>query len=404
MFDNKDGKRLLCVSTEFPPGPGGIGTHAYQLMRELSRLGWNVRVATSQDHATAAEVKEFNTKAPFAVTTFRRLPGSPVRALERAATLATILRSWKPDLIIASGDRAVWLTASLMRFWPTRWIAVGHGSEFGLTAKWEQKLIKSGFERADAAVCVSNFTQAQMTAACIRPQRTFVIPNGADASVFRLLPDSEVRDFRAEMNFKTDFLLLTVGNVTERKGQETVIRALPEVMRTFPNTHYLICGLPTLKNKLRALAVELEITGHVHFLGRVDQAKLVRLTNACDIFVMTSRRTESGDCEGYGIAAVEAALCGKPAIVSSGSGLAEAIVDGETGICVPPDDPSQTARSILDLLQSYEARRAMGAAARERAIRELTWEKRALEYDRVLRQVTGRRESERPVRKESARA
>jgi phosphatidyl-myo-inositol dimannoside synthase len=107
--------------------------------------------------------------------------------------------------------------------------------------------------------------------------------------------------------------------------------------------------------------------------------------NVCEAFVMTSRHTADGDFEGYGIAVVEAALCGKPAIVSANSGLAEAIVDGVTGYAVEPDNPQAVARALIRLLRNKELRRDMGQAARERALREQTWEHRAQAYDTLLR-------------------
>ena len=93
----------------------------------------------------------------------------------------------------------------------------------------------------------------------------------------------------------------------------------------------------------------------------------MRRLNACDLFVMTSRNTADGDFEGYGIAVIEAALCGKPAVVSAGSGLGEAIVAGETGVLVREDDPPDTARAIAELLADPGTPAPRWVAARERA-------------------------------------
>src|SRR5205823_4374587 len=100
----------------------------------------------------------------------------------------------------------------------------------------------------------------------------------------------------------------------ERKGQDNVIRALPAILRRIPNAHYYMVGLPTLREPLEQLASEIGVCDNVHFVGRAETADVVRWLNACDLFVMTSRTTANGDCEGFGIAVVEAALCGKPAV------------------------------------------------------------------------------------------
>jgi phosphatidylinositol alpha-1,6-mannosyltransferase len=146
-------------------------------------------------------------------------------------------------------------------------------------------------------------------------------------------------------------------------------------------------GLPTGQAELVSLAQQLHVSQYVHFLGRVGSDALLKCLNVCDVFVMTSRHTSSGDFEGYGIAVVEAALCGKPAVVSSNSGLAEAIVDGQTGLLVPEGNPDATADAIISLLANTYRRRAMGEKARKRALDEQTWDKRGDIYDRFLRRV-----------------
>ncbi len=178
-------------------------------------------------------------------------------------------------------------------------------------------------------------------------------------------------------------MLLTVGNVTERKGQEVVIRALPDL----PGVRYEMIGLPTRAPELAALARELGVADRIEFVGRAPQEELVRRLNACDLFVMTSRNTAGGDFEGFGIAVVEAALCGKPAIVSSGSGLSEAIIAGETALVVREGDSADTARAIKELLADPARLTKMGAAANAYALAEQTWAHRAERYDAVLREA-----------------
>jgi phosphatidylinositol alpha-1,6-mannosyltransferase len=108
---------------------------------------------------------------------------------------------------------------------------------------------------------------------------------------------------------------------------------------------------------------------------------------------MTSRYTSAGDFEGYGIAVLEAALCGKPAVVAANSGLLEAIVEGETGLSVPENDPARTADAIVSLLSNREHRMKMGNSARKQTLEERTWKHRTLEYDSFLRSILYRSDS-----------
>jgi phosphatidylinositol alpha-1,6-mannosyltransferase len=379
--------RLILLSTEFPPGPGGIGTHAFELARQLTAVGWTITVVTPQDYVSADEAEAFNRAQPFAVVRLRPVPGAPLKLLSRWLVANRAIQHFNPRALVASGERAVWLGHWLARRHQVPWVAVGHGSEFAAKPRWKFNLTRSAFEHASRVVCVSQFTAGQMTGIGIRPQQTLVIPNGADEARFTMLPEDTVLAFRKKIGLPDAQLLLTVGNVTERKGQQVVIRALPHILKARPNTHYLMAGLPTRQEDFLKLARDLGVAEHVHFLGRVPAADMIGYMNCADVFAMTSTITADGDCEGYGIAVVEAALCGKPAVVSANSGLAEAIVDGVTGIAVPAGDEVATATAIVRLLQDDKQRRAMGQAALRRALQEQTWSNRVKEYDELLRQL-----------------
>lgn len=374
--------RLLILASEFPPGPGGIGTHAYYLARHLSRLGWYVTAVTVQDYVSNKEAQDFNAQQDFPIVRLRSFPIAPLKLLLRAGIIEQQIRKQRPNVILATGERAVWATAALKGRVPA--VAVGHGTEFGLGG-WYKKLNQWAFGHVDHVVCVSRFTWAVMIRQGIVPRRSSVIPNGADDEFFREVNRSEIEELRNRLGLRNGSLILTVGNVTERKGQHVVIRALPYILREVPDAHYLIAGLPTMKEQYSGLASSLGVADHVHFLGRVPQAELPLLMNACDVFAMTSVNTASGDVEGYGIAAVEAALCGKPAVVSDGSGLTEAVLDKVTGFVVPQNDPEQTAKALVILLKDDMLRQRMGRSARERALAEQTWTARAKAYDQLLR-------------------
>jgi phosphatidylinositol alpha-1,6-mannosyltransferase len=137
----------------------------------------------------------------------------------------------------------------------------------------------------------------------------------------------------------------------------------------------------------------LGVADRVHFLGRVDMQALVEAYNICDVYVMTSRHSQTGDFEGYGIAAVEAALCGKPSVVTSGCGLEEAILPGETGLLVPENDPQATAKTITLLLKDESLRRRLGDYGRQRALQDQTWGQCAAKYTRVLRTISEKERS-----------
>ena len=379
--------RLLLIASEFPPGPGGIGTHAFQLATHLQSMGWEVSVIATQAYTSSAEVESFNQRQDFPVTRWRT-DGLPLLKLAHRWRIVTqTVRQFQPDVVLFSGQRALWLSGWLSLATHTHLIAVVHGTELKLGAQWERTLTRRAIEAADIVICVSHYTRQHMHSAGIHPRAVHVIPNGADDQLFRPLSADVLPNLRAAWDVTDRVMLLTVGNLTERKGHDVVIRAMPEIGRHVPGACYFIVGLPTDQQSLYRLAKELGVAKAVRFLGRVDNNSLVELLNLCDVFVMTSRQTLKGDIEGYGIAVLEAALCGKPAVVTTDSGLQEAILPGTTGLAVPQDDPKATSVAVLELLQDEQRRLKMGQLARQRALDEQTWRIRAQAYNNLLLEV-----------------
>jgi phosphatidylinositol alpha-1,6-mannosyltransferase len=213
-----------------------------------------------------------------------------------------------------------------------------------------------------------------------------VITNGADEQRFSPNVSSGL-ELRAKLGLTDARILLTVGHVSNRKGQDIVIRALPHILQVVPNAHYLIAGIPTLQAKLEVLASELNVAEHVHFLGKVDTEMLPAIYNACDVFILVSRHSLDGSFEGYGIVAVEAALCSKPAVVADNSGLAEAIQHGKTGFVVPAENSQSVAQAVMKILQDASLCKQMGEKALQRAMAEQTWSASMAQYNQALMQL-----------------
>lgn len=380
--------RILLISSEFPPGPGGIGTHAYQLSKQFIRIGAQVLVVTNQDYEEQDQIIKFNNEQSFSIVQVKNRPLLLIKAFEWIKELWRWTAFWSPDIILSTGTRSSWVTAILAKIHRVPWLAVGHGSEFGGMLNIAKRLTRWAFNQADAVVCVSQYTRKVMHKFGVAPKKEKVITNGADDENFFPDKTGSSKSILKEFGLDVDnFVLLTVGNVSERKGQEVVIRALKKILYRHPGTHYLLAGLPTEKAKMDQLSADLGLQDHVHILGKIDTDTLLRLYQACDLFVMTSRRLFDGDVEGFGISVIEAAMCGKPAVVSRESGLAEAVVDGITGLYVPENNPDKTAEVINHLLENLEDRLLMGEKALQRARRRYTWKVVGQKYFNFIQEV-----------------
>ena len=376
--------RIHVISSELPPGPGGIGTHAYEVARGLVCLGHEVEVVAAQDYVEAGEASAWNAAQPFAVVPLARAGsgGRLGRAWSRLKMLRRRLVDFRPDVILASGDPAVYWTRLALKTVRRRpsVVAVEHGR---VPPAREARLKRWSFEGADHVVAVSAYSLGRLQAWGVRPRAESVIHNGADVDFFRPVTGAESADLRRELGLGDVRLLLTVGSVHARKGQDLVVRALPSILQAVPDVHYLVAGLGHEAAALEDLARAEGVADRIHLLGAVDRERLRVLYGTCDLFLMTSRNTET-QFEGFGIAAIEAALCGRPALVTGGSGLHEAVLDGETGRVAAPEDPQDVARLAIELLSSPGDLRALGEAARRRAMEELSWQASATAYGELL--------------------
>jgi len=386
--------RLLILSSEFKPGPGGIGTHAYELAWNLVKRGWEIWVITPQDYVSDEEVQAFNSHQPFKIVRLLR-PSSwaLAKAFYRWRVVERYIQQWQPDVLMATGLASVWLMAA-MTFWHNLpWVAIGHGKEFGIPQRWSQWLTRWAYGRARGVVCVSQYSRQRMLNMGIRPHYQKVIYNGASTDLYYQLPIETIADWREQHQLTGKRLLLSVGSITERKGYDIVIRSMPMILMQGYDVHYLIAGIPLRSEDpaweagLKRLAFDLGVADRVHFLGRVPDAELVKWYNACDIAVLTSRHSFDGDFEGYGIVIVEAALCGKTAVVSSNGGLAEAVLHGETGLCVPEKDPEATGKAILSLLSDPLYFATLKSRAQKRASEEQSWASRTSEYVKFIQEL-----------------
>lgn len=376
-------KSILIVSTEFPPAPGGIGSHAFALANELKILGWEVTVATEQNYATDEEIIAFNNSQNFQIVRLNPTP-SAFSLLKKVFFLFKLILKNRPKYICGTGKHGAWFGYLISKICFKKSILIGHGTEFTVTmSERSKKINKFVYSNASILVSVSNYTLKTIEKVGIKNKNAHVIHNGANPLDFFKLKNEEVDKIRVINNLMDKNVILTIGNVTPRKGQEWIIRALPQILEEFPNTHYYCIGLPSIKSQLENLATDLNISSNVHFLGRLSTSEINKWTNAADIFAMTSVHNE-GDFEGFGISVIEAALCGKTAIVTNESGVYESIIDNYTGFGVPERNPPAIAEKICLLLRDKDLKIKMETAALERAHRDFTWPKVVLKYQKLL--------------------
>jgi phosphatidylinositol alpha-1,6-mannosyltransferase len=224
-------------------------------------------------------------------------------------------------------------------------------------------------------VAAGGYPAAEGERAAGRSLPITVVPPGVDTERFRPLTTAERSAARADFGVADDAeLVVSISRLVPRKGFDTAIRAAALLRHSRPKLELLIAGGGRDEQRLRGLATSLEAP--VRFLGRVGNDDLPRLYGCADAYAMLCRNRWGGlEQEGFGIVFLEAAACGVPQIAGDSGGAAEAVEDGVTGLVVrSPEDPREVAAAFERLLDDPARAAEMGAAGRERAVREFSYD------------------------------
>lgn len=356
---------VFLITHEFYPVRGGIATFTEEIARATANLGYEVEV-WAQSASPAAEKKDW----PFRL---RRLPLKGTHDLWCQFQLARELIRHRRDLRHATvylPEPGPMLTMMLLQFFhtfrPRRLVLTFHGSEILKFAgsplrRWlAARLIR----RATRLSTLTNYTRNLLLARFPEAADKIFLTPGALRSDFAVVPPKLAAP-------KDRIVVLTVGRLHPRKGQLQTLQALqtlaPDVRARL---EYWIVGGQTKGNYdaiLRAAAAARPDLA-VRFFGNVPDDELSDLYDRADIFAMTS--INHGDSvEGFGLVYLEAAAHGLPVVAHDVGGVSEAVMDGVTGVLVPPDRPAQLAAAFEKLIHDAPLREKLGHAGREWATR-----------------------------------
>lgn len=329
---------IVIVTSEFPPQPGGIGNHAYNLALHLSHNGHHVRVIADQRSQTGDEEIGFDAALPFSVERIKLYNLRFIMYLKRIMLTFKYMKS--TTHCIGTGKFSLWNVAFCSFFFNRKTIAVVHGTEVNFKSTLLRKSIDFSLKRFDEIVAVSNYTKNFITHL---NKAIVVIPNG--------ITTSEWINSKEKITLKGQPVLTTVGRVSSRKGQLNVIKQLPELVKQYPELHYHCVGIPSEADAFMNVAETLKVANYVTFHGSVDDATLKQSLDATDIFVMLSTESVTGDVEGFGIAILEANAMGIPAIGARGCGIEDAINTGNSGILIEVNNTNEFIEGISQIIQ-----------------------------------------------------
>lgn len=381
--------RVLILTLDYPPLGGGISRWTAHLAKALRRHATTVLAPEAGGGAAA----DRNSPVPVVRGDFfRNVPGSwgvlDLWKYSRAAD--RLVRDIAPDVVIAAqAGIPAWVGDRLRRRRSVPFVLAGHGEELSRAARspLRRRLLRRAAEGASLVLANSTSTTGIFVSLGCPPdkvRRWAAVDAEEWGAGPRVGPREEGRP-----------VILTVGRVDERKGQEQVLDAWPEIRRAVPDAEYRIVGAGPGSGALaRRIEGEPSLAG-VRFLGRVDDAELRDLYREASLFLLPSRRV-AGLEEGLGLVFLEAALFGLPSVAGRVGGVSDAVLDGRTGILVDPENPAEIAAAAVRLLRDGPLRHGMGRRAWKRVHRRFVLPVAEAKLDRWLRGVLLEQRGARP--------
>jgi len=232
-------------------------------------------------------------------------------------------------------------------------------------------------------VCSQHLYESALSLGAV-PEQLRLIVWGADPAIFdpSNFPPQDI--IRKSLKLPTSGnIILSLGRLVKKKGVEYLIKAAPYVKKKVPDVSIVIAGDgPELKT-LKQLAVDLRAQDYIHFIGKVDWDHVPLLLHASDVFVAPSIEDESGNMDGLPTTILEAMAAGKPIVATNIAGIPLVILEGRTGLLVPPRDSHALAEAIVLILLNKSLREKMGFWSRKMVINYLNWNRVAREFSYI---------------------
>jgi phosphatidylinositol alpha-1,6-mannosyltransferase len=364
-------RRTLLITNDFPPRAGGIQVYLHELARRVP----GDRLAVYAPNWPGAA--DFDARLPFPV---HRHPGElMLPGPEVARRAAGIAREHRSEAVWFGAAAPLGLLGRWMRrAGIARVVSSTHGHEVGWSMlPGARAALRRIGAASDVVTAVSRYSRDRVAAAFGPMAALEPLLPGVDAGAFR--PDPAARsEVRHRYRLGQAPLIVCVSRLVPRKGQDVLVRALPQIRSRAPGAMLLLVGDGSYRAKLHRLAAGCGVSGAVVDAGAVGWEERAAHYAAGDVFALPCRTRGGGlDVEGLGIVFLEAAATGLPVVAGDSGGAPETVRAGRTGHVVDGRDVTAVARAVGDLLANPERAAAMGAAGREWMRRDWDWAKRA---------------------------
>ena len=267
----------------------------------------------------------------------------------------------------------------LNKFFKIPYMVYCHGMDVMMAAQSLRKkiLARKILKNAEFIAANSEFTKEKILEYGVRPQNVTVVYPCPNMKLRREVLPEEIEALRNKYGLLNKKIILTTGRLVERKGHDVVLGALHKLKELVPEAHYAIIGEGPMERAIKQMIKTLGLEDSVSLIGKVSDYELAAWYEICDVFVMISRQLKNEDAEGFGIVYLEANMFGKPVIAGKSGGVAEAVLDNETGILVEPTDQHEIISAMEKLLKNPKEAKRLGENGRQRVEQDFQWNKQA---------------------------
>jgi phosphatidylinositol alpha-1,6-mannosyltransferase len=368
--------KTLLITENFPPKAGGSGRWFWELYSRLPQGHYHVlagedpTAAKFDAQASLNIIRENLTSSEWGVVSVRGLRFYLSRAwrvkklIKRDKITAIHCGRVLPEGVIA------WLINILTGIPYTCYV---HGEDLETAQSSREQYFICGqvIKRAKNIICNSQNSAnivAKFGAKAI--EKTLVLHPGVDSDTF--VPKSKDEATLSSLGWLDKKVVLTVGRLQARKGQDMMIRAIPEIIKYIPNFIYAVVGDGECKDELISLVKKLKLKDYVQFFSEISDKDMISCYQQCDLFILPNR-TINQDIEGFGMVLVEAQSCSKPVVAGDSGGTKETMLVGETGLVIDATEPQNIVTAVVGLLKDEKKLMEMGEKGREHVVQSLDW-------------------------------
>jgi phosphatidylinositol alpha-1,6-mannosyltransferase len=372
----------LFITNDFGPRAGGIETFVHGLIERLPK-GSVIVYTSAQQNSAAFDAKWLH---EYGVEVIRDRSKILLPTPRVIRVCQKLIRNRKLTKVAFGAAAPLGVMARAMRSaGAQKIVALTHGHEV-----WWAKVPPFSFairfmsRNIDAITYLGNYTRGEISKALSQSEVSKLVQIAPGIDVDHFVPTDSSK-LRAELGLTNKSVIISVGRLVHRKGQDKLIAALPEIKAAVPNVHLVLVGVGPHQDYLEKLALKLNVSECVTFIGRIDYAKLPNYLCLGDVFAMPSRSRFFGlEVEGLGIVYLEASACGLPVVGGKSGGAPDAVLIGETGLVVDGTKPVEIAGACIELLNNPELSALMGATGRAWIIENWRWDIWATKYAALL--------------------